>query len=219
MRHGANWNHESGILNFWIGVVLLCIYMLNVHAFGEETEDICNCTVQVAEHRDRAQRGSGTSLPGISKRCLDTVLSSMLWGILSEQGDALGDPQWSFHPDPRCGEAAEVQATLSGHPEKTLTLLRHLWQSRCPMVWELSLLVFIWVFQAQAIGLGFGLGGKWGKEEAGNCPESRATIWPRQINKGEAVQSLWASSKTAETPPEKQLLMSSLTPKPFKKSF
>lgn len=46
MRHGANWNHESGFLNFWIGVVLLCIYMLNVHAFGEETEDICNCTVR-----------------------------------------------------------------------------------------------------------------------------------------------------------------------------
>lgn len=94
-------------------MVLLCIYMSKVHAFGEESEDVCNFfTVQVAEDRDSAQRGRGVSLPGISKRCLDTVLSSGLWEpCLSREAD-LGDPQWSFQPDPLCGEAAFLHRSM-----------------------------------------------------------------------------------------------------------
>lgn len=120
--HGANWNHQIGFLNWWMGVVLLCFYMSKAHAFGGDTEGICNFfTVQVAEHRDSAQRGCGVSFPGISKMCLGTVLSSVLWGILPEQGGWTRWPPvvppawptlwWGWIP-------AEVQAILSDHPEE-----------------------------------------------------------------------------------------------------
>lgn len=78
-------------------------------------------TVQVAKHKNSAQRSCGVSSPGISKRCLGTVLSSVLWGILFEQGGWIRWLPVVLPPWPSLWWGcipAEVPAILSDHPEE-----------------------------------------------------------------------------------------------------
>lgn len=73
---------------------------------------------------------------------------------------------------------------------------------------------FSYVDYPKAIGLGLGLGEKVREKRGWELHWEHSNH--QQIHKGKAIRSLWASSTTQ---PEKQLLMSSLTPKPFRKYF
>lgn len=137
--------------------------MLNVHACGEESENICNFTAQVAEHRNSAQRGCGLDIPSLG--CPEGAIRTQSWAVGSGES-CLSREAALDHPSGPCTLTHSVvrlhSCTGPCHPSRpSWRKLPLLWQSRCPMVWELSLLIFIyWVSQAQAIDLGLGFGGK-----------------------------------------------------------